>query len=219
SVRHELLLPPSGGYRKLKTFQLARVIYDVTFRFCDTYVDQKSRTHDQMLQAARSGVQNIAEGSVDSATSKKSELHLTNIARGSLAELGLDYEDYLRQHGCEIWSPAHPALQRFKALRCASLQEFRDWVRLEMRDTVDTDCHGPTRTDTRGFVLDRVGPCKSVTSVSTVASVYAANGALSLINLCDYLLGRQLARLGEDFVNQGGFRERMHRVRTQARRN
>ncbi|MDF3130469.1 four helix bundle protein [Kiritimatiellaeota bacterium B1221] len=155
----ELLLPPSGGYRQLKTFQLARLIYDVTVRFCDQYVEKKSRTHDQMVQAARSGVQNIAEGSVDSATSKKSELFLTNIARGSLTELGLDYEDYLRHRGQEIWGPDHPALLRFKARRVATLREFREWVRLEMRHTAG---HGPSRTDTEGKVSSvhvRVRPC------------------------------------------------------------
>jgi len=68
----EPLIPKHGGYRKLKSFQLAQLVYDVTVRFCDRYIDKKSRTHDQMVQAARSGVQNIAEGSVASGTSKNS---------------------------------------------------------------------------------------------------------------------------------------------------
>ncbi len=89
------LIPKHGGFRKLKTFQLARLVYDITMRFCDRYI--KGRTHDQMVQAARSGVQNIAEGSQASGTSKKTELKLTNVARASLEELRLDYEDFLRQ--------------------------------------------------------------------------------------------------------------------------
>ena len=92
----EPLLPKHGGYRKLKSFQVARLIYDLTVRFCDRYIGKRSRTHDQMVQAARSGVQNIAEGSQASGTSKKIELKLTNVARGSLEELRLDYEDFLR---------------------------------------------------------------------------------------------------------------------------
>jgi len=99
----EGLIPKHGGYRKLKSFQLAQLVYDVTVRFCERYVDGRSRTRDQMVQAARSGVQNIAEGSRASGTSKKAEMKLTNVARASLEELRLDYEDYLRQHGLRQW--------------------------------------------------------------------------------------------------------------------
>jgi four helix bundle protein len=87
----------------LKSFQVAQVVYDVTVRFCARYVDYKSRTRDQMAQAARSGAQNIAEGSQASATSKKTELKLTNVARASLEELRLDYEDFLRQRRLPLW--------------------------------------------------------------------------------------------------------------------
>src|SRR5271157_2087653 len=93
----ERIISPHGGYRKLKSFQVAQLAYDVTVRFCDRYVARNSRTQDQMVQAARSGAQNIAEGSQASGTSKKTELKLTNVARASLEELRLDYEDYLRQ--------------------------------------------------------------------------------------------------------------------------
>ncbi len=82
----EPLIPRHGGYRKLLSFQVAQLCYDVTVRFCDRYISIKSRTHDQMVQAARSGVQNIAEGSKASGTSKKFELKLTNVARASLEE-------------------------------------------------------------------------------------------------------------------------------------
>jgi hypothetical protein len=85
--RHESLIPRHGGYRNLQTFQLAEAIYGVTVRFRERYIDPRSRTVDQMVQAARSGRQNIAEGSVDSAISKKMGLKLTGIARGSLVEL------------------------------------------------------------------------------------------------------------------------------------
>ena len=99
-----------------------------------------------MVQAARSGVQNIAEGSQASGTSKKTELKLTNVARASLEELRLDYEDFLRQRGLALWPPEHPALMRFKARRCATLEQVRAWVAEERRQ--DTDGHGQTRTDT-----------------------------------------------------------------------
>jgi len=102
------LLPPHGGYRKLRSFQAAQLVYDATVVFCGRFVDKRSRTRDQMIQAARSGVQNIAEGSMASATSKKTELKLTNVARASLEELLLDYEDFLRQRGLRIWDKNSP---------------------------------------------------------------------------------------------------------------
>ena len=97
------LIPRHGGYRKLRSFQCAQIVYDSTVIFCNRFVDKRSRTHDQMIQAARSGVQNIAEGSMASGTSKKMELKLTSVARASLEELLLDYEDFLRQKGLKLW--------------------------------------------------------------------------------------------------------------------
>src|SRR6266704_3889790 len=141
----EGLIPKHGGYRNLKSFQLAQLVYDVTVRFCERYIDRFSRTRDQMVQAARSGVQNIAEGSQASGTSKKTELKLTSVARASLEELRLDYEDFLRQRGLEEWPPDHPALKRFKARRCATLEQVRDWVKEERRG------HTRTNTDKQGL--------------------------------------------------------------------
>ena len=101
-------LRPSGGYRQLRSFQLTTVIYDATAAFCERFVDAHSRTRDQMVQAARSGRQNIAEGSRASATSSQTELRLVNVARASLDELLLDYEDFLRQRGKPQWSKDDP---------------------------------------------------------------------------------------------------------------
>lgn len=102
------LIPRHGGYRNLRSFRCAQEVYDATVVFCDRFIDKRSRTHDQMVQAARSGVQNIAEGSMASATSKKMELKLTGVARASLEELLLDYEDFLRQRGLALWSKDSP---------------------------------------------------------------------------------------------------------------
>ena len=96
-------LRPSGGYRELRSFQAATVIYDATVSFCSRFLDPRSRTVDQMVQAARSGRQNIAEGSRASATSTQTELRLVNVARASLDELLLDYEDFLRQRCLQQW--------------------------------------------------------------------------------------------------------------------
>jgi four helix bundle protein len=121
--RGEPLIPKHGGYRKLKSFQVAQLVYDLSVRFCDRYIDKRSRTHDQMVQATRSGVQNIAEGSSASATSKKMELKLTNVARASLEELRLDYEDFLRHRGLRRWDRDEPLGQELVAKRFETAEQ------------------------------------------------------------------------------------------------
>jgi four helix bundle suffix protein len=209
------LIPLHGGYRHLKSFQVAQLVYDVTVRFCDCYVERRSRTRDQMVQAARSGVQNIAEGSQASGTSKKTELKLTNVARASLEELRLDYEDFLRQRGLAQWPPEHPALMRFKARRCATLEQVRAWVE-EERKPAGTSMDSQGRTPGKSAVAESVpvrgSPCGSVSSAQL-----AANAALSLLNLACYLLDRQLASQAAAFEREGGFTERLYRIRTERR--
>ena len=210
----ESLIPLHGGYRKLKSFQVAQLAYDVTVRFCEKYIDYKSRTRDQMVQAARSGVQNIAEGSQASGTSKKTELKLTNVARASLEELRLDYEDFLRQRGLEIYPPNHPALMRFKAKRCATLAQVRAWVAEECGGN-----HGQTRTGTvgQGRTTKSVKVGESLCESVPKPEELVANAALSLLNLACYLLDRQLAAQAAAFEKEGGFTERLYRVRSQRR--
>src|SRR5579884_2160275 len=127
-LEKEPLISKHGGYRKLKSFQIAQLIYDVTTRFCDRYIEKRSRTHDQMVQAARSGVQNIAEGSQASATSKKTEIKLTQVARASLEELKLDYEDFLRQRGLPQWGRDEPLRQALVDQRCRTADEVAAWI-------------------------------------------------------------------------------------------
>ena len=123
------LIPKHGGYRHLKSFQVVQLVYDVTVRFCERYIERGSRTRDQMAQAARSGVQNIAEGSMASATSKKTELKLTNVARASLEELRLDYEDFLRQRGLALWARDDRRREELIARRSQSADEVASWAR------------------------------------------------------------------------------------------
>lgn len=98
-------LRPSGGYRRTASFQTATIIYDATYWFCDKFLDPRSRTVDQMVQAARSGRQNIAEGSRAAATSPQTELRLLNVARAGFEELLLDFEDFLRHRRLVQWPP------------------------------------------------------------------------------------------------------------------
>ena len=104
----KMRLRPSGGYRNLRSFQTTSIIYDAAVFFCDRFMDKRSRTVDQMVQAARSGRQNIAEGSRASAASSQTELRLINVARASLDELLLDFEDFLRQRGLPQWAKDDP---------------------------------------------------------------------------------------------------------------
>ena len=107
-------LPQHGHYRNLRVYQVSEMIYDITFYFCQKYLQKGDRTVDQMVQAARSGKQNIAEGNQAAATSSETEIKLTNVAKASLEELLDDYEDYLRVRGLQQWGQLHP---RYEAMR------------------------------------------------------------------------------------------------------
>jgi four helix bundle suffix protein len=198
------LIPKHGGYRKLKSFQVAQLIYDITVRFCDRHIDKRSRTQDQMVQAARSGVQNIAEGSQASGTSKKTELKLTNVARASLEELWLDYEDFLRQRGLPIWDRGDPRRQNLIDRRCTTADQVDAWVQ-EEHD------RGPSRQS---------GECGQLGQKQTPTPTFpelAANAALVLLAVACSLLDRQLAAQAAAFETEGGFTERLYRVRSEKR--
>lgn len=188
SMNKEELIPKHGGYRRLKSFQLARLCFDITLRFCDRFVGVKSRTHDQMVQAARSGVQNIAEGSQASGTSKKTELKLTNVARASLEELRLDYEDFLRQHQLPIWDYADFRRKELVSLRLSTADQFALWTRdLEKRHQ------------------------------GTIPEI-AANGVLALLAATCSLLDKQISSQAKAFEQEGGFTERLYRFRSNNKR-
>jgi four helix bundle suffix protein len=181
------LIPKHGGYRKLLSFQIAQLAYDVTVRFCDRYISPRSRTHDQMVQAARSGVQNIAEGSQASATSKKTELKLTQVARASLEELKLDYEDFLRQRGLPQWEKEEPLRQSLIDRRCRTADEVAAWIK------------------------------QAAGGQSARYAEISANAVLVLLAVACPLLDRQTTRLAQEFEQNGGFTERLYKVRTEKR--
>jgi len=195
---NEPLIPKHGGYRKLKSFQVAQLVFDITVRFCDRYIEKRSRTHDQMVQAARSGVQNIAEGSQASGTSKKTELKLTNVARASLEELLLDYEDLLRQRGLPLWDRDNPRRQSLIDRRYGTADEVAGWVREEHDHGLcgQSGQHGQKEPSTPAY------------------TELAANAALVLLAVACSLLDRQLAAQAAAFETEGGFTERLYRVRS-----
>lgn len=127
-------ISPHGGYRSLKSYQNAEIVYDATVMFCQRFIDRQSRTRDQMVQAARSGKQNIAEGSQVSGTSRKTELKLIGVARASLEELLLDYQDFLRQRGLSQWDKDHPQAKAVRNLaysRNRTYMTYRTYIERE----------------------------------------------------------------------------------------
>jgi len=160
-------------------------------------------------------VQNIAEGSVASGTSKKMELKLTNVAKASLEELRLDYEDYLRQRGLALWEAADPRRNELVARRCATADEVAAWAREVSKR--ENGQNGPDGQDTKEQT-----PRKFMQSIPSISSIYAeisANAALVLIGVAISLLDRQIAALADTFETEGGFTERLYRTRQRKRRD
>ena len=175
----EMLIPRKGNYKKLLSYQKTEVIFEMTYYFCHNYLQRGDRTIDQMVQAARSGKQNIVEGCAASATSNKTEIRLVSVAKASLQELLQDYEDYLRTRGHRQWEEGSKELEAMRRL-------------------------GRTHNDAPFFMdLVKTRPPETI----------AANMAIVLIKQADYLLFKQLQRLADDFVEEGGFSERMMRIR------
>lgn len=177
-------IPPHGNYEELLSYQKAEVIYDLTFRFCQRFLSRGDRTIDQMVQAARSGKQNIVEGTKASGTSKEMEIKLINVARASLEELLVDYRDFLRVRDLRLWekdSKEAIFVRQLGQKPHATYETYRDFC------------------DTR-------------------PSEVVANIAICLIHQANYLLDQQIRRLEQDFIKEGGLRERMTRVRLEQRR-
>lgn len=179
----QTFIPPHGNYQELLSYQKAEVVYDLTFRFCERFLKKNDRTIDQMVQAARSGKQNIVEGSKASGTSKEMEIKLTNVARASLEELLEDYRDYLRVRDLAMWDK--------------DSKEALFVRRLGARPNTSYETYST-------YVQDR--PAEVI-----------ANIAICLIHQANYLLDQQIRRLEQDFLKEGGLRERMTRARLQAR--
>ena len=196
----EQLIPKHGGYKNLKSYQIAELVYDLTVRFCDRYIDRRSRTHDQMVQAARSGAQNIAEGSQASGTSKKTEMKLTNVARASLEELRLDYEAFLRQRELNQWSRNHPLRAELIRQRLRTAAAVVEWVR---------EVHRRERS---------IASTSSMSSTPPPYPEIAANAIRTLTIVACTLLDRQISYQAASFAKQGGFTERLYRIRSNQRR-
>lgn len=178
------LIPAHGGYRSLQSYKTAEIIYDATVTFCSRFIERKSRTNDQMVQAARSGKQNIAEGSMASGTSKKTELKLVGVARASLEELLLDYEDFLRQKGLQLWGKENAKAREVRALAYKSNRSYTTYKTYVEEEDPET----------------------------------TANTIICLIHQANYLLDQQLKALEKNFLEQGGFTERLYKMRTEKKR-
>ncbi|MBI3986160.1 MAG: four helix bundle protein, partial [Lentisphaerae bacterium] len=185
---------PSGGYRDLRSFQIATIVYDATYWFCERFLEPRSRTNDQMVQAARSGRQNIAEGSRASATSSQTELRLVNVARSSLEELLLDYEDFLRHRHLRKWAPDAP-----EALAVRKIGNYHPSDRSDQPDPADLS--DEERYALYAQWLDHDDPA------------IRANALLCLINQANYLLDKQIEALEAQFIEEGGYSEQLATAR------
>ncbi len=183
-------LRPSGGYRDTASFQTTTLIYDGTYWFCEKFLDARSRTVDQMVQAARSGRQNIAEGSRASASSSQTELRLVNVARASLEELLLDFEDFLRHRHLPQWAPDSPEAMEVRNVPRRFKQDRGDRANL-------TDLTDQERWALYAPWLEHADPA------------VRANALICLINQANFLLDQQIAALERAFVTEGGYSEQL----------
>ncbi|MDE6483888.1 MAG: four helix bundle suffix domain-containing protein [Duncaniella sp.] len=179
----DTFLPKGGGYRNLRVYKLAENIHDLTAAFSERFIERGSRTKDQMIQAARSGKQNIAEGSMASSTSKETEIKLTNVAKASLEELLLDYEDYLRQHHLEKWDKNH-----------ARIFKIKEYLRSDQ------------------FLA------RPMEFVEIMNAEEYCNLCITLINQSTYMLRRLIEKQQEQFLNEGGIKEKMYKARLEYRK-
>jgi four helix bundle suffix protein len=124
---NEGFITPHGGYENLKSYQMAEIVFDLTHLFCEKYISTRTRTYDQMIQAARSGKQNIAEGSMASGVSKKSEIYLIGIARASLEELLIDYKDFLRLKDLALWEKNDHRVSEIRSIGSLSDRSYRSY--------------------------------------------------------------------------------------------
>jgi restriction system protein len=191
-------LLPHGGYRKLRSYKVAEAVYDATVVFCRRFMSQDRRLTDQMVQAARSGVRNISEGSGAAATSRKSEMKLTNVARASLSdELIGDYSSFLVQQGLRVWpKDSHLA----KAMRSRLAQD-----------------EAPASPGAPAGKVVLTGLSGLSEFVAKAEPEIAANAMLCAVNQAAYLLRRQLESQGRTFLEKGGFTEGLYAARTRAR--
>ena len=190
----EKRLRPSGGYRKLRSFQLTTVIYDATAAFAPRHVRAFSRTIDQMEQSARSGRQNIAEGSRAAATSSQTELRLVNVARASLDELLLDYEDFLRHRKLPKWDKNSPEALKIRELGFSHPADPPD-----LSDPSDAG--------------DRARWARYAPWLENPDPAVVANALICLIHQANYLLDQQVAALERGFIRDGGYSEKLAAAR------
>ena len=191
---------PHGGYRKLRSYKVAEAVYDATVVFCRRFFQHDRRMSDQMVQAARSGVRNISEGSGAAATSRKSEMKLTNVARASLSdELLRDYESFLRQNGLRVWP-----------------KDSREALAMRARLAQDRAPNLPPAT-AGGVRLKGLAGLSEF--VEQAAPELAGNAMLCAVNQAGYLLKRQLESQGWTFLENGGFTEKLYGTRIQRRKS
>jgi four helix bundle suffix protein len=202
-------LPKKGNYKSLLSYQKSVIIYDCTFIFCERFFKKRDRTIDQMVQAARSGKQNIIEGAKASLTSTGTEIKLVNVARASLEELLEDYQDFLRVRNFDPWLKNSKQASYVRNLSSGKIEppEITD-QKISNQQNGLSDEFSPKDKIHKSFVH----------FLKTRSSEVCANIMICLINQCNFLLDRQIKKLEENFTKQGGLRERMYNARVNYRK-
>lgn len=177
-MAEERLVSYNGDYKNLLTYKKTDIIYQITYFFCKKFLSKGDRTIDQMIQASRSGKQNIIEGCAAATTSSKTHIHLLNVAKGSLKELVEDYEDFLKTRNHRIWQKGEIEFETMRELG---------------------------RTHGEAYYFMKI--------IETRPPETIANMAIILIRQADYLLFRQIKSAEEKFIREGGFKEKMTRIR------
>jgi restriction system protein len=191
-------LLPHGGYRRLRSYKVAEAVYDATVVFCRRFLAHDKRMSDQMIQAARSGVRNISEGSGAAATSRKTEMKLTNVARASLNdELLRDYESYLHQNGLRVWNKDS---RETRAMR----------KRLREDNALNVPSEKPGKPRLKGL-------SGLADFIAKADPEIAGNAMICAVNQAVYLLKRQIESQGKMFLEEGGFTENLYRQRQRVR--
>lgn len=194
------VLLPHGGYEHLRSYKVAEAVYDATVVFCDRFIERRSRTHDQMVQAARSGVRNISEGSGAAATSRKTEMKLTNVARASLSdELLQDYKSFLIQRGLRVWHKDSP-----------EARAMRERLKHDVAPNVPAAAPGKVRL---------TGLAGLSAFVAKAEPELAANAMLCAVNQAAYLLKRQIESQSRAYLEKGGFTENLYAARVFKRKS
>lgn len=213
-MNEQHFLPQKGNYKTLLSYQKSVIIYDCTYLFCQRFLNPRDRTVDQMIQAARSGKQNILEGSQAAVTSSETELKLTNVARASLEEVLEDYYDYLRTRELSVWKKDSKEASYIRKLASGKIKPPVIKENKKRHGSHISHKSHDLKILTENQQLQKV----FIHFLKTRPPEICANILICLIHQCNYLLNRQIKQQENTFLQHGGIREQMFQARKEYRK-